>query len=200
MSSLLAIAPERRSTAVCMPSIRDGECSCSSEGFKKMRAASMSLIPRCTSRLPTIEGTERHSLSAAAELLSKLLSSQRIQGLYHKENMKNDKALRKHLVYRLTEGGAHLDFDSAVKDMPFAKQGKVPKGGEHSPWQLLEHLRIALWDILEFSHDPKHVSPKWPEGYWPKTEKPPSEAAWNKSAAEFRAHLKGIVALIQDDS
>src|SRR3954470_24463244 len=84
MSSLLVIAAERRSTAVCMPSIRDGECSCSSEGSKKMRAASMSLIPRCTNRLPTIEGTERDSLSAAAELLSKLLRSQRIQGLYHK--------------------------------------------------------------------------------------------------------------------
>jgi hypothetical protein len=114
--------------------------------------------------------------------------------------MKNDNALRKHLVYLLNEGGAHLDFDSGVKDMPFALQGKVPKGGEHSPWQLLEHLRIALWDILEFSRNPNHVSPKWPEGYWPKTQKPLSEAAWKKSAAEFRAHLKEMVALIEDDS
>jgi hypothetical protein len=114
--------------------------------------------------------------------------------------MKNDKALRKHLVYLLTEGGAHLDFDSAVSDMPFAMQGKVPKGGEHSPWQLLEHLRIALWDILEFSRDAKHASPKWPEGYWPKARKPPNEASWKKSAAEFRAHLKGMVALIKNDS
>jgi len=114
--------------------------------------------------------------------------------------MKNDKALRKHLVYLLTEGGAHLDFDSAVKGMPFALQRKVPKGGEHSPWQLLEHLRIALWDILEFSRNPKHVSPKWPEGYWPKSKKPPNQAAWKKSAAEFRSHLKKMVALIEDDS
>jgi hypothetical protein len=114
--------------------------------------------------------------------------------------MNNDRALRKHLVYLLTECGAHLDFDSAVKNMPFALQGKVPKGGEHSPWQLLEHLRIALWDILEFSRNPKHVSPKWPEGYWPKTQKPPNETAWKKSAAEFRAHLKGMVGLIDDDS
>src|SRR3954464_11736291 len=84
MSSLLAIAAERRSTAVCMPSISDGECSCSIEGFRKIRAAFASVIPRCTSRLPTIEGSESDSLSAAAELLSKLLRSQRIQGLYHK--------------------------------------------------------------------------------------------------------------------
>jgi hypothetical protein len=114
--------------------------------------------------------------------------------------MKNDKALRKHLVYLLTEGGAHLDFDSAVKDMPLALQGKVPKGGEHSPWQLLEHLRIALWDILEFSRNPKHVSPKWPEGYWPKTQKPPNQTAWKKSAAEFRFLMKKMVALVNDDS
>jgi hypothetical protein len=114
--------------------------------------------------------------------------------------MKNDKALRKHLVYLLTEGGAHLDFDSAVKDMPAALQGKIPKGGEHSPWQLLEHLRIALWDILEFSRDPKHLSPKWPEGYWPKTQKPTNERAWKKSAAEFRKLMKQLVALVNDDS
>jgi hypothetical protein len=114
--------------------------------------------------------------------------------------MKNDKALRKHLVYLLTEGGAHLDFDSAVNDMPLALQGKVPKCGEHSPWQLLEQLRIALWDILEFSRDPKHLSPKWPEGYWPKTQKPTNERAWKKSAAEFRKLMKQLVALVNDDS
>src|SRR3954467_8405727 len=111
-------------------------------------------MPRCTSNCATIGGREREEQSAAADFLSKLFSSQRIQGLYHKAIMKNDKALRKHLLYLLTEGGAHLDFDTAVKGMPFASQGKKPKGGEHSPWQLLEHLRIALWDIVEFSRDP----------------------------------------------
>jgi hypothetical protein len=128
------------------------------------------------------------------------LSSQRIQGLYHKENMKNDKALRKHLLYLLTDGGAHLQFDDAVKDMPFNLQGKRPKGGEHSPWQLLEHLRITLRDILEFSRNPKHVSPDFPSGYWPKTEAPPDEKAWNKSAAAFRADLKAMTKLVEDDS
>jgi hypothetical protein len=114
--------------------------------------------------------------------------------------MKNDNALRKHLIYLLTEGGAHLDFDSAVKDMPFALQGKLPKGGAHSPWQILEHLRIALWDILEFSRNPKHVSPQWPEGYWPKTQNPPNASAWKKSAAQYRTHLKDMVTLIKDGS
>lgn len=93
-----------------------------------------------------------------------------------------------------------MDFDTAVKNMPFALQGKVPKGGEHSPWQLLEHLRIALWDILEFTCNPKHVSPKWPEGYWPATPAPPSKTAWSKSAVEFRSLMEGLVALVTRDS
>ena len=113
--------------------------------------------------------------------------------------MKNDKALRKHLLYLLQEGGAHLDFDTAVKDMPFKLQGQKPKGGEHSPWQLLEHLRIALWDIVEFSRDPKHVSPEFPSGYWPKTQAPTDEKAWNKSARAYRTHFKGLTQLVAND-
>src|SRR2546423_14255388 len=113
--------------------------------------------------------------------------------------MKNDKALRKHLLYLLTEGGAHLDFDTAVKDMPFELQGKKPKGGEHSPWQLLEHLRIALWDIVGFSRDPKHVSPKFPSEYWPKTQSPPDEQAWNKSAAAYRQELKVLTNMVANE-
>ena len=120
--------------------------------------------------------------------------------MYHNDVTKNDKALRKHLLYLLTEGGAHLDFDTAVKNMPFALQGKRPKGGEHSPWELLEHLRITLWDILDFSRDPKHVSPAWPAGYRPAKQAPPDQKAWKKSAAAFRAHLKAMIKLVEDDS
>jgi len=113
--------------------------------------------------------------------------------------MKNDKALRKHILYLLEEGGAHLDFDAAVKDMPFELQGKKPEGGEHSPWQLLEHLRITLLDIVEFSRDPKHVSPKWPEGYWPATAAPPDKKSWSKSAAAYRASLKRMTDLVANE-
>ena len=114
--------------------------------------------------------------------------------------MDKDKALRQHLTYLLTEGGAHLDFDAAVKAMPLALQGKVPKGGEHSPWQLLEHIRTALWDILEFVRNSNHVSPKWPEGYWPAKASPPSKSAWNKSVAEVRKLMKEMVSLVEDNS
>ena len=110
-----------------------------------------------------------------------------------------DKSLRKHLIKMLEGGEAHATFDDAVAHMPAALQGKIPKGAEHSPWQLLEHLRIAQWDILEFAINPKHKSPKWPEGYWPKAA-PPHEKAWDKRVQEFRSDMKRFTKLLADDS
>jgi hypothetical protein len=110
--------------------------------------------------------------------------------------MKNDKALRSHVLELLKGGHAHADLDSALADFPAKLRGQKPKGSEHTAWQLLEHIRIALWDILEFSRNAKHVSPKWPEGYWPKTEAPPSAAAWNTSIRKVRADQKAIEKLV----
>ena len=113
--------------------------------------------------------------------------------------MSNDASLRQHVISLLKEGNAHATFDDAVKDMPADLRGKVPKGAEHSPWQLLEHLRIAQLDILEFAINPKHKSPKWPEGYWPKAE-PPDDKAWDKSVQAFRSDMKRFTKLLADDS
>ncbi len=112
--------------------------------------------------------------------------------------MAKDAALREHLVSLLTGGNAHTTFEDAVKNMPAELRGKRPKGAEHSPWQLLEHLRIAQSDILEFSRDAKHKSPKWPEEYWPKNPAPPDEKAWDKSVRTFRRDLKTLCALVSD--
>jgi hypothetical protein len=112
---------------------------------------------------------------------------------------KNDAALREHLVKLLTEAQAHATFDNAVKGLPVELRGKVPKGAEHSPWQLLEHLRIAQWDILEFSRNAKHESPKWPEGYWPKEKAPADDKEWDKSVRAFKRDLKEIVELVSDE-
>jgi hypothetical protein len=108
------------------------------------------------------------------------------------------KALRKQLVEVLEGRGAHPDFDSAVAGFPVKRAGEKPAGAPHTAWQLLEHLRIAQWDILEFSRNPKHVSPKWPEGYWPSKEAPPGKAAWSKSVRAFRADLKAMQKLVTD--
>jgi len=114
--------------------------------------------------------------------------------------MANDKALRQHLVSLLKGGDAHATYDAAVKDFPANLYGKKPKGAAHSPWEVLEHLRIAQWDILEFSRNAKHVSPKFPDGYWPKTPAPADATAWIKSVQSFRADLKAMVALAENES
>jgi hypothetical protein len=106
--------------------------------------------------------------------------------------MENDKALREHLIYLLDGGGAHATFDTAVARFPSELRGKKAKGIPYTAWQLLEHMRIAQWDILEFSRNPEHVSPAWPEGYWPQSEAPPSSLAWEKSVKSFRADLEAM--------
>lgn len=98
----------------------------------------------------------------------------------------------------LRGGNAHADFDTVMADFPSGLRGAKPPGAAHSPWQVLEHMRIAQWDILEFSRDPKHKSPPWPEGYWPKSETPPAPAAWNNSLRSFRADLKAMAKLVAD--
>ena len=112
--------------------------------------------------------------------------------------MANDKPVREHLLKLLAGGQAHVSFEAAVKGLPAALRGKRPKGVEHSPWEILEHMRIAQQDILEFSRDAKHVSPKWPDGYWPKADAPPSAAAWSNSVRRFRADLKAMAKLVAD--
>jgi hypothetical protein len=102
------------------------------------------------------------------------------------------------VVYLLKGGGAHLDFDRAVADLPAKLRGAKAAGVPHTPWRLVEHMRIAQWDILEFSRNPKHVSPSFPEGYWPEGDAPPSEAAWEESLARFRADLKAMQDLVAD--
>ena len=106
--------------------------------------------------------------------------------------------LRKHLVNLLNMEGAHIDFDGAVRDFPVELLGVRPAGAPHTAWQLLEHMRLAQWDILEFSRDAKHVSPKFPEGYWPPSEAPGSDAAWKKSIAAFRHDLSEMKKLVSD--
>jgi DinB superfamily len=110
----------------------------------------------------------------------------------------NEPSLREHLVDLLTWGHAHVDFDAAVADLPTALRGVRPEGSTHSPWELLEHLRLAQVDILEFSRDPDHVSPPWPVGYWPPSPAPPDDEVWETSVASFRADLQAMCDLVAD--
>lgn len=111
-----------------------------------------------------------------------------------------DADLRQHVINLLKGGHAHATFDDAVKNFPHELRGKKPKGAEYSAWQLLEHLRIAQWDILEFSRDPNHKSPDWPSGYWPAKPAPPDEKAWDKSVRAFRRRLKELSDMVADET
>jgi hypothetical protein len=113
---------------------------------------------------------------------------------------KDQSALREHVMYLLRGGGAHLDFDAAIADLPPGLRGERPTGVPHTPWRLLEHLRIAQRDILEFSRNPRYVSPPFPEGYWPEGDAPPDDLAWDKSVADFRADLVAMQSLVADPS
>jgi len=107
-------------------------------------------------------------------------------------------ALRDQLVVLLASSQAHADFDAAVRDLPPEVRAKKVRGAEHTAWQLLEHMRIAQWDILEFSRNAKHVSPAWPDGYWPPAPAPPDEDAWQKSVRRFKADRKAMQKLVAD--
>ena len=113
-------------------------------------------------------------------------------------NAHPDQTLREHLLYLLNDGGAHAKFEDVIKQFPENLRGKEVENFPHTAWMLLEHMRIAQLDILEFSRNAKHASPKWPEGYWPKTKAPASADAWSKSVQSFRKDLKEMEALVKN--
>jgi hypothetical protein len=116
------------------------------------------------------------------------------------EAMSTDSELREQLLYLLGGGGAHVDFETVVKDFPVGIINVKAEHVPYTPWQVLEHMRIAQWDILEFSRDAAHVSPPWPEGYWPQKDAEADEAAWNRSVEAFRADLEAMKSLVADSS
>jgi hypothetical protein len=107
-------------------------------------------------------------------------------------------SLRQHLLELLEGGHAHADFEAAIAGLPAERRGSRPPGLPHTPWRLLEHMRIAQWDILRFSIDPHHVSPEFPSGYWPDGDAPPDPQAWDRSVEAFRADLQAMKDLVAD--
>src|SRR5262245_6366524 len=103
-----------------------------------------------------------------------------------------------HLRDLLRGGSAHTKFKPVVSDWPPELRGVRPQGAPHTGWQLLEHMRICQWDILGFSRDARHVSPKFPDGYWPAADAPGEADAWERSVAAFDADLKQMEDLVSD--
>lgn len=114
------------------------------------------------------------------------------------DGQNSDSVLREQLDELLGGGGAHAKFDDVIQGIPPKLRGAKPAGLPHSPWMILEHLRLAQWDILEFSRNKGHESPEWPSGYWPKNEAPPSDKAWDQSVEAFRKDLAAMRTIVKD--
>lgn len=112
--------------------------------------------------------------------------------------MEKEQELRDHLVALLGSSHAHLDFEKAITGLPANLRGAKPPGLPFTPWRLLEHMRLAQWDILRFSIDPHHISPEFPDGYWPASDAPPDAISWDRSIADFQADRKAMMDLIAD--
>lgn len=115
-----------------------------------------------------------------------------------KRMMDSDASLRQHLLNLLDARQAHAPFDDAIAGLPVDLRGTRPGDLPYSPWELLEHMRIAQVDILDFCRDPDYTAPDWPDDYWPEAPAPPSEAAWTESVRRFRADLQAMKDLVAD--
>src|SRR5689334_22320697 len=110
----------------------------------------------------------------------------------------SQKKLREHLLELLGPGGAHVSFEKAVADLPAKLRGAKPANVPHTPWRLVEHTRIAQEDILKFTQDARHKSPKWPEEYWPKGDAPPDAKAWDRTLRAYKSDRKAMIAIVKD--
>lgn len=110
----------------------------------------------------------------------------------------DDTALREQLVEVLRGGHAHATYEDVVANLPADLHGRRPNGAPYSPWMILEHIRIAFWDILEFSRNPAHVSPDFPSEYWPRDPMPPNPDAWTDSMARYTRDREAFERLVRD--
>ena len=115
--------------------------------------------------------------------------------------MENLQSLREHVARTLRGGQAYDTFEAIVAEFPSHRRGFAPPGSEHSAWQILEHMRIAQRDILDFTRnsDGSYKEMNWPDDYWPKSASPPDDFAWSKSVAAFQADRDAIEALVLDE-
>jgi hypothetical protein len=109
--------------------------------------------------------------------------------------MSQDESLRSHLLELLDAGHGHATFDKAIAELPVSLRGAKPPGLPHTPWRLLEHMRIAQWDILEFCVNPHHVSPDFPSGYWPLGDAP-AAGQWDQALSSFRKDFLAMKVLV----
>ena len=113
--------------------------------------------------------------------------------------MSTPSALREHVVNLLTVRQAHGTFEDAVAQMPLDRVGDRPEALPYSVWELVEHLRRAQRDILDYCRDPDYTAPDWPDGYWPDAASPPSDDAWDEAVAGVQADRETLCEMVRDE-
>jgi hypothetical protein len=114
--------------------------------------------------------------------------------------LSTDTILREQLISLLFDENAHKNFESAIRDFPAEQINQHANNILYSPWQLLEHIRIAQWDIVEFMINSKHISPKFPDGYWPDMNHQATWTDWSKTAVSIQNDLEKVKDLVRDDT
>lgn len=114
--------------------------------------------------------------------------------------MSADSALREPLARSLAWSDAHVSLDEAVRGLPARLRGARPAGLPHSPWELVEHIRLAQRDILDFCTGEAYQELAWPSDYWPATPEPPSAEAWEQSLARIRSDREALQRLASDST
>lgn len=112
--------------------------------------------------------------------------------------MHAEKVIRRELLAVLKDHNAHLSIPQAIADFPLEHINTQIPHVDYTPWQLLEHMRIAQWDIVEFVMNPDHVSPKWPEGYWPSKELEATKEMWEKTVNKLLADLHSAEEMVMN--
>ena len=112
--------------------------------------------------------------------------------------MPSDQVIREQLLALLDGGNAHMSFEQAVADYPAGHFNTRPANVTYTPWHILEHLRIAQWDILEFIRNPAHVSPDWPKGYWPDPAEESDQNQWKETISAFLSNLGSLRSIVKD--
>ena len=112
----------------------------------------------------------------------------------------DESQVREDLLELIEGRSAHGDLNALAEGLPAELRGAVPEGQSHSAWGLIEHMRRAIADIVDFVEDPEHETPDWPAGFWPEDPAPPSEAAWDEAIAEIHVYLEKLRSWVRDES
>jgi hypothetical protein len=116
------------------------------------------------------------------------------------QKMTTDQSLRTHVVNQLTARQAHLTFDDAVANFPLDRINERPPHVSYTPWHLLEHIRIAQEDILDFVQNPDYTELSWPDEYWPAPDAEADAAQWQATLDAYRSDLAALVAIVEDEA